>query len=639
MSSFVKRVDIAEIRKNKHLKPEIVKPKTLKPEMLKLKLLFKLSLSLLLILLISLTSMTWARSNISGDLGINIFGLPSDAPAAVIVVQLNGDFSYVIEGSGKFTDLALGEYVVAAVPVNIRGVEYEVVRQAARRITVGANTDQATEIVYQRAGTTAPVVGPVVSPPPTGVVTLQPNPTTPTNPTNPTLPATPTPVTVLPFPELPTLQPSQPIVQLPVQLPVQPPVQQPQVPTAPVIPVSNPTITGSATVSLGQGTNSLEGMVFHDQNNNGINDPIENPIAGMQVFLDLNQNRVKDSNEPLAITNEAGFYRFEGLGNRRYRVMQSLPFSWSNTVAAQQSVGITAGGQRPPEIINGSFATFEDYPFITALALRNEVNTSRGKFVQGQTWCGASLIAGNWVMTAAHCVYNTSDPNVSTPFDFSLTNQNLSIFIGGNQIRDVTVDVSKMIDVVNIIVHPQYDPFSLNNDIALLQLARPVYYSRALLPDPTVANTVYRTNTLATVLGWGDTVANDGSNFGPPPKPSEFLQKAQVPLWEQRDCVMLYPGLITSTKVCAGYVQGGIDACQGDSGGPLVVPNQNSWYQVGIVSTGYGCAQPNNPGIYTRVSEYIDWIFQNAAPEVSQQVDVDFTRSSGAARVDFGNFR
>ena len=608
MSSFIKHLGLKHFFTSKYIR------------------FCKTYLIVLLVLSSSLLSMSWARSSVSGDLGITIFGLPGGAPAAVVIVQLNGDFSFVIEGGGKFTDLSVGEYVVAAAPVNIRGIEYNVVQQAARRVTVGANSDQAIEIIYRRADANLPVVGPVQLPttPVTPVVTLQPNPDTGL-----------TPVSILPFPEQPLL-PTTPITitQQPIQLPV-----QPQVPTSPVIPVTNPTVTGDAVVSLGQGTNSLQGMVFHDENNNGINDPRENPIAGMQVFLDLNQNRQRDSSEPLALTNEAGFYRFDGLANRRYRVMQSLPFSWSNTVAAQQNVGITAGGQRPPEVVGGSFATFEDYPFITALALRNDVNTSRGKFVQGQSWCGASLIAGNWVMTAAHCVYNTNDPNVTTPFDFPLTNQNLSIFIGGNQIRDVTVDVNKMIDVVKVIVHPQYDPFSLNNDIALLQLARPVYYSRALLPDPTVREEVYRTNTLATVLGWGDTLQNDGSPFGPDPRPSEFLQKAQVPIWEQRACVLAYPGLITAQKVCAGFVQGGIDACQGDSGGPLVVPNQSRWYQTGIVSTGFGCAQPNNPGIYTRVSEYIDWIFQNTSPEVSQQVDVDFTRSSGAARVDFGNFR
>ena len=63
--------------------------------------------------------------------------------------------------------------------------------------------------------------------------------------------------------------------------------------------------------------------------------------------------------------------------------------------------------------------------------------------------------------------------------------------------------------------------------------------------------------------------------------------------------------------VCAAFPDGGIDACQGDSGGPLVVrrgPNDESAVIFGIVSWGYGCAKPNNPGVYTRVTKYIPWI-------------------------------
>ena len=61
--------------------------------------------------------------------------------------------------------------------------------------------------------------------------------------------------------------------------------------------------------------------------------------------------------------------------------------------------------------------------------------------------------------------------------------------------------------------------------------------------------------------------------------------------------------------ICSGTSIGGKDACDGDSGGPLVIESMEGKFElVGITSWGKGCGEPNQPGVYTRVSSFLSWI-------------------------------
>lgn len=89
---------------------------------------------------------------------------------------------------------------------------------------------------------------------------------------------------------------------------------------------------------------------------------------------------------------------------------------------------------------------------------------------------------------------------------------------------------------------------------------------------------------------------------------SETLRAAIVPIVNQAYCNKQYDGAITPRMICAGIQEGGKDSCQGDSGGPLVDENNGNLRLVGVVSFGRGCAQPNYPGVYARVTSVRKWI-------------------------------
>ncbi|MEQ2299519.1 hypothetical protein AMECASPLE_015990 [Ameca splendens] len=101
------------------------------------------------------------------------------------------------------------------------------------------------------------------------------------------------------------------------------------------------------------------------------------------------------------------------------------------------------------------------------------------------------------------------------------------------------------------------------------------------------------------VSRWGNT-ATDGEEVNMP----THLQCLDVPVVDDKDCENVYPGMITRRMVCAGYMDGGRDACNGDSGSPLVCVGEVH----GLVLWGQGCAQPNYPGVYVKVCEFVYWI-------------------------------
>ncbi|XP_068173527.1 ST14 transmembrane serine protease matriptase a [Antennarius striatus] len=235
-------------------------------------------------------------------------------------------------------------------------------------------------------------------------------------------------------------------------------------------------------------------------------------------------------------------------------------------------------------IVGGQDAQKGDFPWQVSLHIKNFGHV-----------CGASIISPRWLVTAAHCVQDDGKTRLSHPGTWE-------VYLGLHTQRSIDSSVVKK-NLRQIIPHPNYNDFTYDNDIALMELDSPVIFSDYIRPiclpssqqDFEVGSTVW-------ITGWG---ATREGGFA-----AKVLQKAQVRIINHSVCDQLMGGQLTSRMLCAGVLAGGVDACQGDSGGPLSSPDGSRMTLAGVVSWGDGCARRDKPGIYTVVSQFRAWIKQ-----------------------------
>lgn len=261
-------------------------------------------------------------------------------------------------------------------------------------------------------------------------------------------------------------------------------------------------------------------------------------------------------------------------------------------------------------VTNGKIASEGNWPW--------QVRIMRHPFDRSG-FCGGSLIAPQWVLTAAHCIV--------------LKNRVLTtVTIGHGSVNRSELD---LVDSSHIIVHPGYGSFP-QADIALIRLAKPLDAAETIrLADAETDAALSAAGTKLVVTGWGaiidenldpevmtlymegnpenmELILRSGSARFP-----EQLREGWIEVIDHGSCGRAYDLLkdrkLGDTELCAGLPEMGRDSCQGDSGGPLMAPVDGGFVQLGIVSWGYQCGHPAFPGVYARVAAFGDWIEKTMA--------------------------
>ncbi len=249
-------------------------------------------------------------------------------------------------------------------------------------------------------------------------------------------------------------------------------------------------------------------------------------------------------------------------------------------------------------IIGGKPAAPSAWPWMTGLVHKHPS-------INNDLFCGASLIAKNWVLTAAHCVINKS----TASFDVIINQVNLDSL------------PSERLTVERMIIHPLFDNFSLKNDLALIKLKSSSNTQSILVLPPFSFQD--KAGKSAIALGWGTTSSNSLEY-------TTELQQVSLPLINNALCKSSMHN-ITDDMLCAGDGLGHKDTCSGDSGGPLIVFDDESqtWRQAGITSWGFKCAAAGSYGVYTRLKNYASFISEHicseeaALPIVSLKLHID----------------
>ncbi|XP_036705984.1 mannan-binding lectin serine protease 1 isoform X2 [Balaenoptera musculus] len=243
-------------------------------------------------------------------------------------------------------------------------------------------------------------------------------------------------------------------------------------------------------------------------------------------------------------------------------------------------------------IFNGRPAQKGTTPWIAMLSHLN-----------GQPFCGGSLLGSKWIVTAAHCLHQLLDSEEATLHGLDLLSPSAFKIIMGKHWRYRSDENEQSLNVKQIFLHPLYNPNTFENDMALVELLKSPVLNDFVMPI-CLPQGPSQEGAMVIVSGWGKQFLQ---------RFPETLMEIEIPVVDHRICQEAYTPLkrkVTRDMICAGEKEGGKDACAGDSGGPMATldTERGQWYLVGTVSWGVDCGKKDRYGVYSYIFHNKDWI-------------------------------